>query len=209
MVALLGSFSIGYGVMRLGFPDKQALVGEQKIGWGYLFGGMIFVPSIGAAMLFGDQGFFILSPIICFFLALTMYVKRISGHEVDNTPLLADEGYRHNVPERILTKEEKEKRNSPLASQAPAPVMRGVKVKDQISQKDLKLDVKMMKEVKRGTSELEQKDKQKEKQEALDRLRSFARQMNKGEESKSKPAKKKVEEESDEISEEDLMKLEE
>jgi len=211
LVALAGSFSLGYGIMRLGFPKNQGLVGEQKAGWGYLFGGIIFIPSIGAAMLFGDIGFFILSPLICFVLAMMMYVMRITGHEVDSTPLVAEETHKREIPQRLLTKEEKERKLSPLSAAPSAAPVRAVRVKDQLSKSDMKLDVKMMKEVKRGTSDLEERDKQKAKQEALDRLRSFARQMKSGEEApaKTKQAKKAVEEESDEITEEDLKRLEE
>jgi len=186
LLALVGSFSLGYGILRTGFPRMQEAGKIKKIGYGYGLGAIVFVPGIVAASTFGDKGFFLVSGVVFACLFGVMLVKRVAGKEKDASPLVKEEKTKIELPRKVLTDEEK--------SGNEVGVVSADKTREQIFKEK---EPSVIAAVKKDTLKMEQKRIDKEKEEALKKLRSFAREIKTGgpqEGSKKKVADDELEE---------------
>ena len=64
MLAVLGSSSIGYSLLRTGFPKTQGITQTNKILYGYAVGLAVIVPAIITALFFGAASFFLMMGVI-------------------------------------------------------------------------------------------------------------------------------------------------
>ena len=68
-------------------PEKQGEETLKKIGYGYGFGMLIFVPAIIFSLLVQEKLFFVVSGIVYFFLFVMFFVARKQFGFTDNTEL--------------------------------------------------------------------------------------------------------------------------
>ena len=52
-ISFVGSFSLGYLILRTAFPEKQKLLSSKKMQYGYLIG----IPIIVLSSVFGESYF--------------------------------------------------------------------------------------------------------------------------------------------------------
>lgn len=110
LVSLIGSFSIGYSALRIGFPEIQNEELNKKIGMGYLLGLIIFLPSILAIFLDLELFFFLFAIGMYGFLSTIMFIVRIYYNKEDTVELI-DTKQTPIIPKKALTPEEKESEN--------------------------------------------------------------------------------------------------
>ena len=197
---LLGSFPLGYALLRTGFPSTQKTGLFSKLAIGYLIGAIIFAIPLVLIFLFGlGEQYFSLASVITFILLfIIMFTKRVSLQETD--PTLPKQTKHRNViaPEVI----EKQSRPNKMAFEQGLMV----KTKDNLEGKKQVLKEKgesILSALAKKTNEIESKNQQDEKKSALEKLRQSAQQIKE----KAQPKKKselKEAEEMDEI-EEDLL----
>ena len=186
-LSFIGSFSIGYGILRAGFPEKQSLQAMEKLGYGYGIGAIIFIPGLIAAGFFGGKGFLAISSIMLFILFAAMLAKRYATGETDSVPIQKEKRARPALPRKVMAEEEK--------SGGAVQVVSASKIGEQIFKEK---EPNVIAEVRKKTSEMEQKKRSEEKDEALKRLRNFARDI-KIKESKSAKKKKAEDDELEEM----------
>jgi len=101
----LGSFSLGYFLMRLAFPDAQQFGIEKKLGMGLLIGVIVSFPGFLAAIIFQKDYFYALTFVIFILLIISFFIKRKMYFEEDLAPLI-EEKRKIELPKKVLTKEE-------------------------------------------------------------------------------------------------------
>ena len=182
IAAFVGSCSIGYSLLRTGFPKKQGATLGEKIGLGYLFGILVILPGIIAWMAFGIEAFFLISGVFYLFLFVIFIVKRKSYNENDDIHLKKDEK-KIILPKKLILKDNKTQRQEMVTTS---------KVKEQLFKEK---QPNVITEINKKTNEIERKDNEKEKSEMLKKLKNFAKRIN----------ERKVDE--DEINEDELEEL--
>jgi hypothetical protein len=200
ILALLGSSSLGYSLLRTAFPKTQSLEMMNKVLYGYALGAIVVVPAMVTALFFGATSFFLILGLLYALLFIIFIAKRISYEEEDDIKLKKEEKVEVAIPRRILTKEEKEGesniikkpikskqiiRNTPVAS---------IKIKEQIFKEK---QPNVIAELREKTTKIEKEKKLNEKEEALKKMKSFAKQID----------KKKKKKNSNEIDEDELSNL--
>ncbi|MFA5930766.1 MAG: hypothetical protein WC821_00475 [archaeon] len=201
---ILGSFSPGYMLLRAGFPSTQNWGMIQKISLGYFLGLILFgLPVLVIAALGLNETYYSLLCIILITLLFgVMFVKRISLQEVDP----------------VIPKVEKKKK--PFVQEVPASIVEKTQTMPQkkivfeqgliVKSKEGETKKQVFKEkpsnivntVIKNTAEIENKTKENEKNEALERLRKFAQQIK-----LSKKQTKTEDEDGNEIEEDLLSKM--
>jgi len=203
---ILGSFPAGYLLLRTGFPSTQNLSGLKKIGISYLMGLIIF----GSPIFFLDffeinENYFFAT---CFiFLAMAfviLYAKRITFKETD--PKIIEEKKKTGEISKI-NGEAKTGRKKIIFEQGlmVKSNTRGEETKKQVFKEK---DDNILKVIERKTKEIESETREKEKKEALKKLRSFAQQVKSSNSGKKKTELDKANE-MNEIEEDLLNNLEE
>jgi hypothetical protein len=109
-LTLLGSCSLGYSLLRAGFPQKQNIKKIEKLAYSYALGILIFIPGMIIALIINEQFFFLITAIIYIILFSIFMAKRKYNHETDNVNLIVEKT-KIIIPNKVLTKEEKEKAN--------------------------------------------------------------------------------------------------
>jgi len=192
----IGSVSWGYFLLRTGFPITQSYNKVKKLLLSYVLGLIVFGAGIGFAFTVSENFFFAAS---CFALAvlfLALAIKRVLLQQKDFVPLKKEETYA-TLPKRVLTSEESGLRIVKQDSNA--------KKNEQVFKEQETKVNGILSEVAQGTSQFEQKNSDREKEEALGRLRALAKQI-KGTEKIDKENKKEESDEGEllEISNEDI-----
>ncbi len=101
-ITFIGSFSLGYLILRTAFPEKQKLLPSKKLIYGYLIG----VPIIIISSAFGENYFFFIFTFISVLIFTLALGKRLSLKEEDFVKLKKIKK-QEIVPEKALTREEK------------------------------------------------------------------------------------------------------
>jgi hypothetical protein len=195
LLTLAGSSSFGYSLLRTGFPKTQSLQTINKIIYGYGAGLVVVVPSVITAVLFGEGSFFLMLGVIYGLLFAILLVRRISFDDHDSFKLIKKEKQRAILPKKILTKDEKE--NSGRVKKITEnivnkPIVSSVKIKEHIFKEK---QPNVIAQLRKKTTKIENESKQQEKEEALKKMKSFAKQID-----KKKVAKKKDDIDEDELS---------
>ncbi|MFA5764032.1 MAG: hypothetical protein WC915_04425 [archaeon] len=107
-LTLLGSCSLGYSLLRAGFPQKQSIKKIEKLAYSYALGILIFIPGMIVAALINEQFFFLITTIVYIILFSIFMAKRKYKNETDTVELIIQKT-KVIIPNKILTKEEKEK----------------------------------------------------------------------------------------------------
>ncbi|MBT7241644.1 MAG: hypothetical protein HN878_04080 [Candidatus Diapherotrites archaeon] len=200
ILALLGSSSLGYSLLRTAFPKTQSLEMMNKVLYGYALGAIVVVPAMVTALFFGATSFFLILGLMYALLFIIFIAKRISYNENDGVKLKKEEKVEVAIPRRILTKEEKEGRSNIIKKPIKAkqiirntPVAQ-IKIKEQIFKEK---QPNVIAELREKTTKIEKEKKLSDKEEALKKMKSFAKQID----------KKKKKKNSNEINEDELSNL--
>ncbi|MBT4870130.1 MAG: hypothetical protein HON47_00985 [Candidatus Diapherotrites archaeon] len=200
ILTLLGSSSLGYSLLRTAFPKTQSLGMMNKVLYGYALGAIVVVPAMVTALFFGATSFFLILGLMYALLFIIFIAKRISYNENDGVKLKKEEKVEVAIPRRILTKEEKEGRSNIIKKPIKAkqiirntPVAQ-IKIKEQIFKEK---QPNVIAELREKTTKIEKEKKLNEKEEALKKMKSFAKQID----------KKKKKKNSNEIDEDELSNL--
>ena len=199
VLALLGSSSLGYSLMRTGFPKTQDFELLNKIIYGYALGLVVVVPAVATAWFFGAASFFLMLGIIFGLLFIIFIAKRISYADIDNIPLQKEEKKKVFIPKKVLTLEEKEidrdvEEKVKVAIQPS--IVRPAKIKEQIFKEK---QPNVINQLRKKTTAIENEKNKEDKADALAKMKNFAKQIN------AKKAKKST----DEIDEDELSSLDE
>jgi len=199
VLALLGSSSLGYSLMRTGFPKTQNFELLNKIIYGYALGLVVVVPAVATAWFFGAASFFLMLGIIFGLLFIIFIAKRISYADIDNIPLQKEEKKKVFIPKKVLTLEEKEidrdvEEKVKVAIQPS--IVRPAKIKEQIFKEK---QPNVINQLRKKTTAIENEKNKEDKADALAKMKNFAKQIN------AKKAKKST----DEIDEDELSSLDE
>lgn len=108
ITSLLGSFSIGYSLLRIGFPEYQEKTSLEKIGYGYLVGIIVFIPSIISVFLTNEKFFFLFATGSFAVIFIAMLIIRTYYQKKDKAELIKKEFSRY-VPKKAMTKQERER----------------------------------------------------------------------------------------------------
>lgn len=137
LIFLVGSFSIGYSLLRIGFPEFQEKEFKEKIGMGYLIGLIVFLPSI-LSVFFNVEKFFFLFAISSYaFIAIVMFIVR-TYYKKEETTQLIKENYFHKIPKKALTKEELGEQNKKNKSNVAPQVQKKENEKIELDITDFK-----------------------------------------------------------------------
>jgi len=199
---LLGSFSTGYSLLRVGFPKKQELSYLEKGAYGLIFGVITFAPAIYVGIQIGISGFFITAILAYLLFFSILYTKRFFLHETDSVELIKETKSKERIPLSVLTNEEKEeylkkdKENNPTENK-PTLLKNSPNIADQpkreiFKEKEDNLvdSIQIKTKQKKDNNESEE-----EKKKILASLRIFGKQISKKEE------KKEIIKEEDELEE--------
>jgi len=179
LITLLGSSSLGYSLLRAGFPKTQALKTTNKVLYGYIIGLIIILPAMLTAFYFGAGSFFLMLGLIYCLLFAVFIAKRISFGEVDNVELIKEKKKKIAIPKRILThKDAKEnrERNEKTEQLIKKPIITPTRIKEQIFKEK---QPNVIAELREKTTKIEEEKKQVAKKDALKKMGSLAKQLNK------------------------------
>ena len=190
-ISFIGSFSLGYILLRTAFPEKQKLLPSQKLEYGYAIG----VPIIILSSIFGEKYFFFVFAFLSVLLFAIALAKRLSLKEAD---FVAREQVKRKIiiPEKALTKEEREalKTGQPL----PGRTQRQTVTQAQPQKRIVASQIQPVNEVRKGqvfiegnnnilsqveanTATANDESKEKAKRAILDRLKMLAKDVKKSE----------------------------
>ncbi|MGI6589545.1 MAG: hypothetical protein ACOX1V_02670 [Candidatus Iainarchaeum sp.] len=194
---ILGSYSLGYGLIRIGFPLIQKKTLIEKIAIGYLGGLIIFIPSFFIIEIFGLNEIYYIafSLIILLALMLSLFLKRTILNEED--PLIEKETLQPTIPNQPkenyakLVKEDTKKENTKKIIFGQELMVKSRNKKEQV-----------FKEENKNTNDKEDSPLGVQKESIMSKLREYAQDVK----NRPKESKKKIEK--DEIEEdEELMQL--
>jgi len=198
-LTLLGSSSLGYALLRAGFPSTQSINRLNKIIYGYAIGSVVVVPAIITAWFFGVASFFLMIGIIFCLLFVIFITRRLSYGEEDNVPLIEEEKKKVFIPKKILTVEEREN-DEDIEEKVKViirqPVVKPAKIKEQIFKEK---QPNVIDQLRKKTTAIENKKNKENREAALRKMKDFAKQID------AKKAKKDI----NEIDEDELNNLDE
>jgi hypothetical protein len=203
---ILGCFPVGYLILRTGFPFTQKLSGLKKIGISYLIGLIIFgLPIILLEfMKISEKYFFVVCFVFFATIFIIFYAKRIIFEEKE--PVMSFEGKKKIT---LVQKKEEENKVTPKK----ISFEQGLMIKSNKREEETKKQVfkekegNILKVLEKNTKEIESKNREEEKKEALKRLREFAKHAKLMNQTKNKNNSTKTDE-MDEIEEDLLNNLE-
>lgn len=111
LISFLGSFSLGYSILRIGFPEIQKDTLTKKIGIGYITGLVILLPAIATIFLNLEIFFFLFVIGAYGFLATIMFIVRIYYNKIDDVELVEPKENNY-IPKKALAPEEKEQQEN-------------------------------------------------------------------------------------------------
>jgi hypothetical protein len=185
VLALLGSCSVGYSLLRIGFPEKQDSEISEKLGYSYGLGLVVFLPGIISIAMFGEKLFFIISGIIYVVAAIALYIKRRQEGLEDNVELVENKK-EIRIPKKVLTDEEKEEKidydsttdikTDPTKNMQSGKIDNKIKVKEQIIKEKQPNVIAKLRE---KTTNVENDEDKRKKEVALQRLKGLAKKVKK------------------------------
>jgi len=221
IILLLGSYSIGYGLVRIGFPLVQKRNFIEKIAFGYIGGIILFgIPFlITSAFNLMDTYYILVCLIVYFILFLILLLKRTFLNETDELTLeeqlektkleeLNKKDYKNPVNYADLVKETKNDEPLILKNTAPAHHInfdQGLMVKSRTNEGQVfkEENKNIMNQIRSNTSTLENNASEEQKNSILTKLREYAKEI-----SNSKKSKEQTqEEEEDKENEEELLNM--
>lgn len=175
---MLGSFSLGYSLLRIGFPKKQGAELIEKIVYSYLLGLIIFGTGLIAGEVFGLEAFIIFSLLMYFFLICIMFVARTATRQNDSIELIKEKR-KIKVPQKALTKEE-------IAKNKKEEKEEILKQKEKDEKKETTKgeffkvkESNVIAELRKKTIKIDENDKKSEKENMLKKLREYAKDITK------------------------------
>ena len=182
VVILLGCVSVGYSLLRLGFPEKQSSKKIDKIAYGYLLGIIVFLPAMASIFYLGDNFFFVISGITYTILFIIFGVMRKANKKTDSVELKKEEVI-HSIPKKVLTNDEK----AIIANKGPESFdsTENYAGGNVINENELKKQIfkdgtpNVIDKLREKTTQMETLDEDKARKVALDRLRQAARGLEK------------------------------
>ncbi len=199
--ALIGSFSLGYSLLRLIMPQKQDSSIIEKISYGYAFGLLIFFPGMVLSLIVFDRLFFVSSSIVYIILFTIFFVIRKKSGFVDDVELIKEKKSTY-IPKKILKATEKENlvKNKFNSKPEQQDIKNGFLNTNKINKQIFKeKKTNIIESLRAKTIEIKGETKEQDKNAALKKLKSFAIQIDK------KNNKKKDYE--DEINEKELEEI--
>jgi hypothetical protein len=190
-LALLGSCSLGYSLLRTGFPEKQDSTQIEKLSYGYGLGILIFIPGMATALLVNEQFFFLVTAIFYAMLFAAFFIKRKYNKETDTTELIVEK-FVSKIPTKVLTDEEKIKKETKLADDeefGPEPdlipkrkissdekitIINPINTKEQLFKEGKTNVIEKLREKTLSANDLESNKK---RAAALNKLKGFAKEM--------------------------------
>ncbi len=191
---MLGSFSLGYSLLRIGFPKIQEEDLLKKIVYSYLLGLIIFGTGLIAGETLGIEAFIVFSLVMYFFLACAMYIARIATKQTDSAKLIKEKD-KINVPQKALSKEEKAAKINAENEEKTKKEEKKEPIKGEIFKVK---ESNVIAELRRKTAKTEESQKTEEKEKMLKKLREYAKDINK----KGEKQKKQEKDLKDELEEE-------
>jgi hypothetical protein len=176
LVSVAGSFSIGYSIIRLGWPETQGFSVTEKISYAFLAGLPISIISIIVAFGFGAKYFFFMFGALYALFIAVAFAKRISFEETDSTQLVKKKK-RELIPEKILAGDKKSYFNAESANQ-----------KEQVFKEKKTSIISDLKQRLLGSEQ----NKDAEKKNALQQLKAIAKSNEKKDSGKNKRSCKEL-----------------
>ncbi len=197
-IHFLGSFSLGYFLLRLGLPSSQEYSLQKKLIFGLLLGTLLFIPGLVAAIQF-DENYFYILPIILFTLSSTLLlIKRKILKEEDYVKLVEKKKIKVILPNKVLTKEEINKENNEEDNineqKDNIQLVDEKNIKEQLFKEK---NTNLVGDLRKIIKDSKKDNAEKEKLEALEKLRNSAKQIKSSEKLFEKKQEKKVKEEDD------------
>ncbi|MBT4192615.1 MAG: hypothetical protein HOE11_04870 [Candidatus Diapherotrites archaeon] len=183
-LALVGSCSVGYSLLRLIYPEKQDAGFGEKIGYSYGMGLLVFLPGIISVAMLGEKLFFIVSGIVYVILFIAFYIKRKQSGLEDNVELVAN-NKKTFIPRKVLTDEEKadkeqynsvSKNNVQVDNRLSQKTIDSVKVKEQLFKEKQPNVIAKLRE---KTLNIETQKKEEDREKTLAKLKSLERSITK------------------------------
>lgn len=162
VLAFLGSFSLGYSLLRTGFPSKQDSIISEKIGFSIVFGILVFIPGFVISNVY-EKSFFLIAIIFYIILFLVFMAKRIYFNEKDTAELVEEKEI--EIPQKIKKAVEKENTKKAPVKKEAQPF------------KDKKN--KIIKQIQENTLKIKTKTEKSEKEKALEKLKGSAKRLDK------------------------------
>lgn len=218
---MLGSYSIGYGLVKAGFPKIQKRNIFEKIAFGYMGGIILFgIPLlVMSAFKLLDIYYFVICVITYLILTLALLLKRTLLNEQDsltqeeerelnkknsNTQIPSNQTTYSN-PENETNEELPNLNDQTSASQMnfeKGLMIRSRKNEGQVFKERNKSDISRLRD---ATNRLEQNESEEQKNSILAKLRSYAQEISNTK--KVNNPRDKTEEEEDLESEEELLNM--
>jgi predicted membrane protein len=197
MYYIFGSFSLGYGLLRVGFPASQNYTGEKKLIIGFIIGVLIFWIALIANIAMQTENFYVLAILITATIFILFYAKRRVFSETD--PEIIVERKTRIVEDQVIQQMDA-KETKPRITFEDGLMVKGKSVQETKTKKQVfkEKEGNILNTLQDKTSELENEDEVKKKEDVLEKLRNSARQI-------SDTKKAKTKEEDEEEIEEELL----
>ncbi|MFA6065217.1 MAG: hypothetical protein WCW44_01370 [archaeon] len=171
---LLGSFPLGYALLRAGFPSSQKKGVFTKLAIGYFLGSIVFAIPLALIYVFTlGAEYFALASLVTFALFfIVMYTKRISFKETD--PIIPKIVKPKNVPAPQTIDRETPPKKIVFETGLMVKTKEEPQGKKQVFKE--KEDT-ILSALAKKTNEIESKNQQQEKNAALEKLRQSAQQI--------------------------------
>jgi hypothetical protein len=225
IILLLGSYSIGYGLVKAGFPQIQKRNFIEKMAYGYIGGLIIFGTPflITSAFKLLDIYYFLVCLIVYFSLTLILILKKILLNETEE-PLKEEQTENSNYynsnkdsqqmfNQPNLIKNENEEKNRVLTNSQMNPnniiFNEGLMVKtrrkeEQVFKEENKDNISQLK---KENKEFGENENNEQKNSMLEKLRAYAQEINNSKKEKEIKKNRTQEEEEDLESEEELLNM--
>jgi hypothetical protein len=188
-IAIIGSFPIGYSLIRTILPEKQDSENIEKIAYGYALSLLVFIPAMIISLMVFEKFFFITTGIIYAILFTIFLAKRKMSNLVDEVELI-EEKEETKIPKRVLTDEEKETNYQKIKPVNFKEQKNNFNKKKDITNKnntsnkknlddDSPKKINVIESLREKTLEIKEKNYNEEKSINLDKLKDFAKQIEK------------------------------
>jgi hypothetical protein len=204
-IAIIGSFPIGYSLIRTILPEKQDSENIEKIAYGYALSMLVFIPGMIISLMVFEKFFFITTGIIYAILFTIFLIKRKMSKIVDEVELI-EEKEEIKIPKRVLTDEEKGINYQKIKPENFEEQKNSFNKKNNITDKnnssnkkslddDSPKKINVIESLREKTLKIKEKNYESEKNINLNKLKDFAKQMEKKKtETINKPKKDDIDE---------------
>jgi len=178
---LAGSFSLGYGAARIGFPAVQQYGATKKLAISFALGLMLFGISAGIMLASKNSGtFFLISAFVIGITFIILLAKRVLLEETDmeivQIKRRGAKAWEEPQKEGAIAQEAAAKKPSITFEQGLMVKTRGGEDKQEVGVFKEK-ETNILKALNEESKSIEEESAKKKKEEALARLRQSARQI--------------------------------